>query len=222
MNSPASRPRRIGLTGGIASGKSAVSDLFAALGVPVLDADLIAREVVAPGSALLAQLFERFGPGIRRPDGDLDRSALRRRVFADAGQRRELEALLHPAIAARTQLLASQANGPYQLHVVPLLVETHAASGYDRVLVVDCPESLQWARLRARDGLSEPEARAMLAAQASRAERLVAADDVIVNDGDPASLPPQVAALHAQYLKLGLARTPVSGGVYGPVGPQAQ
>jgi dephospho-CoA kinase len=203
MNAPGSAPRRIGLTGGIASGKTTVSDLFAAHGVPVLDADIIAREVVAPGTALLAQLFDRFGPRIRRPNGDLDRSALRRMVFEDASLRRALEALLHPAIRARTEQLASQANGPYQLHVIPLLVETGAFGRYDRVLVVDCPESLQWARLRARDGISEPEARAMLDAQASRAARLLAADDVIVNDGDLAALGPQVAALHAQYLKLG-------------------
>src|ERR1019366_9324587 len=151
MNAPGSAPRRIGLTGGIASGKTTVSDLFAAHGVPVLDADIIAREVVAPGTALLAQLFDRFGPRIRRPDGHLDRSALRRMVFEDASLRRALEALLHPAIRARTEQLASQANGPYQLHVIPLLVETGAFGRYDRVLVVGCPESLQWARLRARD-----------------------------------------------------------------------
>lgn len=198
----ASRPPRIGLTGGIASGKTTVSDLFAARGVPILDADLIAREVIAPGTALRTQLFERFGPGIRRADGELDRAALRRIVFADAALRRELEALLHPAVRARTEQLASQANGPYQLHVVPLLVETQAADRYDRVLVVDCPESLQWLRLRARDGLSEAEARAMLEAQASRAARLAVADDVIVNDGDRAALGAQVATLHTRYLRL--------------------
>ena len=204
---------RVGLTGGVASGKSTVSELFAGYGVPILDADKIAREVIAPGTALRAQLFDRFGPGIRRADGDLDRAALRRAVFADAALRRQLEALMHPAIAARTQQLASQANGPYQIHVIPLLVETDSAGHYQRVLVVDCPESLQLARLRAREGLSESEARAMLDAQASRAARLAAADDVIVNDGDIAALRPQVAALHAQYLKLG---------VYAPGNPQAQ
>jgi len=212
MNSPLARPRRVGLTGGIASGKSTVSDLFAAMGVAVLDMDVIAREVVAPGTALLAQLFDRFGPRVRRPDGDLDRSALRRLVFEDISLRRELEAMLHPAIAARTELLAAQASGPYQVHVVPLLVETHAAGRYDRVLVVDCPESLQWARLRARDGLTEAEARAMIEAQASRAARLAAADDLIVNDREPAALGPQVAALHRQYVT----------GVYVRVRPQAQ
>jgi dephospho-CoA kinase len=197
-----SRTPRIALTGGIASGKTTVSDLFAAQGVPILDADIIAREVIAPGTALREALFQRFGAGIRRADGDLDRAALRRLVFADPALRRELEALLHPAVRARTERLAAQAGGPYQLHVMPLLVETQAAGRYDRVLVVDCPESLQWLRLRARDGLSEPEARAMLAAQAGREARLAAADDVIVNDGKLAALAPQVAQLHAQYLKL--------------------
>jgi dephospho-CoA kinase len=198
-----SRSPRVGLTGGIASGKTTVSNLFAALGVPVLDADIIARELVAPDTPLLARLFDRFGPAIRSSDGSLDRSALRRIVFDDAALRQELEALLHPAIRARTEELAAAADGCYQLHVVPLLVETDSAGSYDRVLVVDCPESLQWARLRAREGLSEQEARAMLAAQATRAARLAVADDVIVNDGALESLPPQVAALHARYVKLG-------------------
>lgn len=202
----ASRPPRIGLTGGIASGKTTVSDLFAAYGIPVLDADIIAREVIAPGTALRAQLFDRFGPGIRREDGELDRAALRRIVFADPALRRELEALLHPAVRARTEQLALQAHGPYQLHVVPLLAETHAADRYDRVLVVDCPEDLQWLRLRARDGISETEARAMLAAQASRADRLAVADDIILNDGDRGTLGPRVAALHARYLELAASR----------------
>jgi dephospho-CoA kinase len=199
---PSPRPLRVGLTGGIASGKSAVSHLFEALGVPVFDADLIAREVIAPGTALLATLFERFGPGIRAGDGSLDRSALRRLVFSDDDRRRELESLLHPAIRARTEQLAALASGAYQLHVVPLLVETHAQGNYGRILVVDCPESLQLARLRARDGISEAQAHAMLCSQASRATRLASADDVILNDGALDALPPRVAALHERYLSL--------------------
>lgn len=195
-------PPRVGLTGGIACGKSTVSRLFEAHGVPVFDADSIAREVIAPGTALLATLFERFGPGIRAADGSLDRAALRHLVFRDEARRRELESLLHPAIRARTEELAAQANGCYQLHVVPLLVETHAQDRYDRVLVVDCPESLQLSRLRARDGMSETEARAMLGSQVTRAERLASADDVIVNDGAPEALVPRVAALHARYLAM--------------------
>jgi dephospho-CoA kinase len=214
MAAPPRRPARIALTGGIASGKSTVAGLFAARGIPILDADLMAREVVAPGTPLLERLFERFGPGIRAPDGALERAALRRMVFEDASLRRELEALLHPAIRARMEELAASSPGPYQLHVVPLLIETGARGRFDRVLLIDCPEALQWTRLRERDDLSETQARSMLAAQAGRAERLAAADDVIVNDGPLEALPGQVAALHARYLALA--------GVYGNRGPQAQ
>jgi len=210
---PPSRAPWVGMTGGIASGKTTVSNLFAALGVPVLDADLIARQVVAAGTPLRAQLFERFGAAIRTSEGELDRAALGRIVFENASLRHELEALLHPAIRARTEQLAAQTGGAYQLHVVPLLVEAGAAERYSRVLVVDCPESLQVQRLRKRTGLSDSAAHAMLAAQASRAARLAAADDVILNDGPPEALPPLVAALHARYLQLP---------VYGRVGPQAQ
>jgi dephospho-CoA kinase len=199
---PGTRPPRVGLTGGIASGKSTVSQLFEALGVPVLDADIIAREVIAPGTMLLRTLFERFGPGIRADDGSLDRGALRRLVFSDAGRRRELESLLHPAIRARTEQLAALAPGAYQVHVVPLLFETQGQARYDRVLVVDCPENLQLTRLLARDGMSETEARAMLSSQTSRAVRLASADDVILNDGALEALAPRVADLHARYLAL--------------------
>jgi dephospho-CoA kinase len=195
-------PPRIGLTGGIASGKSTVSSLFGALGVPVIDADEVARDVVAPGSMLLQQVFDRFGPQLRRPDGSLDRTGLRRMVFADAARRRQLEALLHPAISVRTEKLAAQAGGPYQIHVIPLLVETHAGSRFDRVLVVDCAPALQLARLQARDGCDAEQARAMLDAQASREARLAAADDVIANDGETADLVPKVAALHQKYRAL--------------------
>lgn len=193
---------RVGLTGGIASGKTTVSKLFARLGVPVIDTDLIAREVVAAGTPLREQLFARFGAAIRTADGELDRSALRRIVFDDPERRRQLEALLHPAIRSRTESLAQQAGGPYQLHVVPLLVETASTPQYARVLVVDCPESLQILRLCARSHLSEAEARAMLTAQASRSDRLAAADDVICNDGPVEALVPKVAALHERYLQL--------------------
>jgi dephospho-CoA kinase len=196
------RPLRVGLTGGVASGKTTVSLLFGALGVPVIDTDQVARDVVAPGTPLLAHVFENFGPQLRRSDGSLDRSALRRLVFSDLAARRQLETLLHPAIRARTELLAAKAGGHYQIHVIPLLVETHAGSQYDRVLLVDCPESLQLARLLARDGCDAQQAQAMLASQASRATRLTAADDVILNDAEPADLTPKVAALHQKYLLL--------------------
>ncbi|MFI4914740.1 MAG: dephospho-CoA kinase [Steroidobacterales bacterium] len=196
------RPLRIGLTGGIASGKSTVAELFKALGIAVIDADQIAREVVAPGTPLLHALIERFGRALLLPDGSLDRRALRALVFADPAARRELEALLHPAIRARTEALSARAPGPYQIHVVPLLIETHAAERYDRILVVDCDESLQLARLMQRDGMTADQAGAMLAAQGSRAARLAAADDVIVNTGAADLLPPAVAALHKKYLAL--------------------
>jgi dephospho-CoA kinase len=195
----------VGLTGGIASGKSAVAALFAAQGVPVIDLDQIAREVVAPGEPLLARVIERFGPGVAAPDGSLDRRALRRRVFADPRERRDLEALLHPAMFQRCRERAAAAGGPYQVIVNPLLAETRGRERYDRVLLVDCPESLQRARLAARDGSDPAEVEAILAAQATRAQRLAIADDVIVNDGDLGALPPRVAELHAQYLRLAAA-----------------
>ncbi len=211
---PGARIPRVALTGGIACGKSAVAALFAAHGVPVLDADLIARDVVAPGTALLETLFTRFGAGIRAADGSLDRAALRQLVFGSEARRRELEALLHPAIRERTEQLAARAGGPYQLHVVPLLVETGGWVGSDgrrrfaRVLLVDCPEALQWQRLLARAGMSEAQARAILAAQASRAARLAVADDVILNDGTLEALRLRVAALHARYLELAATGAP--------------
>jgi dephospho-CoA kinase len=198
-------PPRIALTGGIASGKTIVSELFGLFGVPIIDADQVARDVVAPGTTLLGQVFDRFGAQLRCPDGSLDRTGLRRMVFADAAKRRQLEALLHPAIRLRTENLAARAGGPYQIHVIPLLVETHAGSQYDRVLLVDCPEELQLARLQARDGCDAQQARVMLGSQASREARRAAADDVILNDGEPADLAPKVASLHQGYLALAAA-----------------
>jgi dephospho-CoA kinase len=199
---------RIALTGGIASGKTTVSQLFGTLGVPVIDADQVARDVVAPGTALLAQVLDAFGQQLRRPDGSLDRTGLRRLVFADSSKRRQLEALLHPAISVRTERLAAGAGGPYQIHVIPLLVETNAAWQFDRVLLVDCPEALQLARLLEREGGDAQLARAMLGAQAGRDARLAAADDVIVNDGATADLVPKVAALHQKYQALAAAAHP--------------
>jgi dephospho-CoA kinase len=193
---------RIGLTGGIASGKSTVARFFAALGVAVIDADEIAREVMSPSSHLLAKLAARFGPRILSGDGSLDRAALRRIVFADSKARTDLEALTHPAILERMRERAAAASGPYQILAIPLLVETGAAREVDRVLVVDCAEETQVARLQARDGATLQEARGMLAAQASREQRLAAADDIIVNDGDLHRLRDQVVDLHARYVAL--------------------
>lgn len=193
---------RVGLTGGIAAGKSTVSRLFEKLGVTVIDTDIIARDVVAPGSLLLAEVDRQLGPGLIAADGSLQRRQLRERVFADAHARRQLEQLLHPAIRAEVEKQSAAAPGPYHVLVVPLLVEGQGRIKVDRVLVVDCPETLQIQRLRARDASSEAEARAILSAQADRKTRLAAADDVIVNDGDPAHLEAAVAGLHRKYCRL--------------------
>lgn len=198
---------RIGLTGGIASGKTTVARLFAALGIPVIDSDELAREVVAPGTAGLEAIRARFGPGVIQPDGTLDRRALRERVFADPAARRDLEAITHPAIRALMDRRSGEAGGPYQILAIPLLVEGGARRpGIDRVLVVDCPEELQVRRVMLRDGSTEAGARAVLAAQAGRAARLAAADDVIVNDGDVAALRDRVEALDRHYRGLAAAR----------------
>ncbi|MGH8226476.1 MAG: dephospho-CoA kinase [Steroidobacteraceae bacterium] len=193
---------RIGLTGGIASGKSTVARLFAALGVPVIDADALSREVMAPGSTLLGRIAERFGAAFIRSDGSLDRRALRGLVFADDTARADLEALTHPTIFEALEQRSAAVGGPYQIHVLPLLVEKGDAARVDRVLVVDCEESRQRLRLQARDGSTLEEARAMLAAQATRAARLHAADDVITNDADVQALRRQIEPLHAKYLRL--------------------
>ena len=194
---------RIGLTGGIASGKSAAAAVFAGLGVPVIDSDVIAREVVAPDSPGLAAIRARFGDGVLQADGQLDRRALRAQVFADPAARRDLEALTHPLIRQRMATLSAAAGGPYQIHAIPLLVEGGAKRpGIDRVLVIDCPEALQIQRVMARDRVDEAGARAVLAAQATRAQRLAAADDVIVNDRGLEALQDAVTALHRRYLEL--------------------
>ena len=196
------RPFRVGLTGGIASGKSTVARLFEALGVPVIDSDVLAREVVAPGQPLLGRIAERFGAGVLAKDGSLDRAALRAIVFADPAARADLEQMTHPAIRALMEERSAKARGDYQVLVIPLLVETAGKNRVDRVLVVDCAEELQIRRLQARDGSTHEQARAILAAQASRKARLAAADDVVVNDGDLGSVRDQVAALHARYKNL--------------------
>lgn len=193
---------KVGLTGGIASGKTRVAEFFAARGVPVIDSDQIAREIVAPGAPALAAIRERFGEGVMAADGNLDRRALRAIVFADPAARRDLEAITHPAIRARMAELNAQARGPYVINAIPLLTEGGGRRDLDRVLVVDCPEDLQIARVMARDQVDEAGARAVLAAQASRAARLAIADDVIVNDGDLAALEARVASLHERYLGL--------------------
>ena len=197
------QPFRVGLTGGIASGKSRAAEVFAGLGVPVIDSDVIAREVVAPGSAGLTAIAARFGKEILTADGGLDRRALRERVFADPAARRDLEAITHPLIRERMAMLSAQAGGPYQVHVIPLLAEgtrkaaaaaaaagdpppTGRPRGFDRILVIDCPEEVQVARL-------------------------ALADDVVMNDRGPEALDEAVRALHARYLALAAEAAPAAG-----------
>jgi dephospho-CoA kinase len=192
--------KKVALTGGIASGKSLAAKRFAELGVDIIDSDVIAREIVEPGEPALAEIVARFGREVLQADGRLDRTALRHRVFADPVARRELEAITHPRIRARMRELSEAASGPYHLHVIPLLAESGRAAEFDRVIVVDCDPALQKARVQQRDGANETEAEAILAAQASRAERLAIADDVLVNDGSPAALLAAVDALHQHYL----------------------
>ncbi|HEV7716820.1 MAG TPA: dephospho-CoA kinase [Steroidobacteraceae bacterium] len=193
---------RVGLTGGIASGKSTVAKLFEALGVPVIDTDVLAREVVATGQPLLQRIAERFGAKVLAPDGTLNRPALRAIVFADPAARADLEQLTHPAIRALMEERSATAGGEYQMLVIPLLVETAGKNRVDRVLVVDCDEELQIRRLQARDGSTLAQARGILAAQATREARLAPADDVVTNGGDLPALRDQVAKLHLRYLNL--------------------
>jgi dephospho-CoA kinase len=197
-----SRAFRVGLTGGIASGKSTAAKFFGALGVPILDSDQVARDVVEPGQPPLERLVERFGRKILTPDGHLDRPALRDIVFADPKARADLDALTHPAIGAALEARSAAAGGPYQILVIPLLVEKNLAAHVDRVLVVDCDEELQIRRLRDRDGSTPAQVQAIFRAQAPRAARLKAADDVIRNDSDMSAVRDQVATLHARYLEL--------------------
>ncbi|MCA1978397.1 MAG: dephospho-CoA kinase [Thiobacillus sp.] len=193
----------VGLTGGIGSGKSAVAERFARLGVPVIDTDVIARELTAPGGVALPAIRARFGDGVFDPAGALDRAALRRRVFQDAGERATLESILHPLIRQEVERQIAAASAPYCLLVVPLLVETGAYRDIvRRVLVVECPEATRVVRVMARSGLSREEVEAIVAAQASDAARRAAADDVIVNTGALDVLDGAVARLHARYLAL--------------------
>ena len=196
------RPLRIGLTGGIASGKSTVTQRFAELGVPVIDADVASRNVVEPGTPGLAQVVQRFGGGILDADGRLDRRALRNLIFEDSSLRQALDAILHPLIRAEMEREAAQATAPYVVMAIPLLVEGGSAGKrVDRVLVVDADETLQIQRLQARDGSSEQQARAILSSQATRAARLSHADDVLLNAGSVAELRQAVDRLHEQYLQ---------------------
>ena len=192
----------VGLTGGIGSGKSAAADEFARLGAAVVDTDRIAHELTESGGAAIAALERIFGKDMIGPSGAMDRRKMRERVFADAAAKKALEAVLHPMIRDESRRRIQAAQAPYVVHVVPLLVESADYRGrVDRVLVVDCPEALQIERVRARSALPEADVRAIMASQATPAERLAAADDVIDNSGTLDALRKQVAALHRKYLQ---------------------
>jgi dephospho-CoA kinase len=200
---PSARVPRIALTGGIASGKTTVAKLFTALGAQLIDTDQVARDIVAPPSAVLDRIAARFGPEILLKNGSLDRAGLRRLVFLDPDARRDLEAITHPAIREEVERLSGQVGGPYQLIAIPLLVETGNVEHYDRVLLVDASPEAQKRRLMLRDGLDDDAADRMLAAQATREQRRAAATDVIDNEGDVRRLATQVERLHRQYRALG-------------------
>ena len=201
----------VGLTGGIGSGKSAAADIFAELGATVVDTDAIAHALTAPGGAAIAPIRAAFDDEVMAPNGALDRAAMRKRVFGDVQAKALLEAILHPMIRAESDRLCAAACAPYVVLVVPLLVEsggysTGTSSGRrqraQRVAVVDCPEETQIARVMERSGLSAAEARAIMATQASRQQRLSVADDVIDNSGNLSELRRQVEALHRKYMEI--------------------
>lgn len=196
------RPLRVGLTGGIASGKTIVAEMFRDLGAAIIDTDVIARTLVEPGEPALEQIREHFGSEVIDAEGRLDRAAMRQIVFSDDKMRRTLEEILHPLIQQETIRQAEHAEGAYQIIVVPLLADSELVNFVDRILVVDCDESTQIQRLIARDTESEERARRMLAAQATRQERLALADDVVRNDTSIDVTQQQVSLLHETYLDL--------------------
>jgi len=198
----------VGLTGGIGSGKSAAAAEFGRLGATVVDTDAIARELTQAGGAAVAQMRRQFGDDFVDATGAMDRARMRALAFRDSAAKKQLEQLLHPMIRAESERRIAAANGPYVIHVVPLLVES---PGYRqrvaRVLVVDCPDDLQVERVRQRSSLAEDEVRRIIASQAKREARLAAADDVIDNSSSLDALHKQVRELHAKYLELSRARS---------------
>ncbi len=196
-------PYTVGLTGGIGSGKSAVAELFAGLGIDVIDTDAIAHELTRPGGIAIEPIRAAFGSGVIGPDEALDRGRMRRLAFADPAAKKKLEAILHPLIREQSDRRAKRAQSEYVILVVPLLVESGIdRSRCQRVLVVDCSEAQQIERVMRRSGLSEEEVREIVAAQARREQRLAQADDLIDNTGAREALAPQVARLDAKYLTL--------------------
>lgn len=192
----------VGLTGGVGSGKSTVAEAFVRLGAGLVDTDHLARSLTAPGGKALPFLQQAFGAEILAADGSLDRGAMRQRVFSDPESRKHLESILHPLIREEALAVMAELQTPYVLLAIPLLVETGVERyPLDRILVVDCPESVQLTRVMARNGLSADEVRAIMAAQASRAERLAVADDVIDNGGGPDLISAAVLRLHEDYLE---------------------
>jgi dephospho-CoA kinase len=196
------KPLVIGVTGGIGSGKSTVCAAFQRHGIPTIDTDQVAREVVMPGTDGLAAVVAEFGAGVLAADGALDRAALRRIVFADPARRIALEGLLHPRIRARVSEHLAAVSTPYCLVGIPLLTERSGHGYLDRVLVVDCPEEIQIARVMSRDKLTASEVAAIMGSQASRQERLAIADDVVTNTSDLNAIHAQVDILHDRYLEL--------------------
>ena len=196
------RPMIVALTGGLASGKSTVARRFEALGVPVIDADVVTRRLVEPGAPALAEIVEAFGAGVLDARGGLDRARMRQRVFRHDGDRRKLESILHPKVREAMRAFAASSDAPYVLFVIPLLVETNRAHEMDRVIVVDAPRALRAERAAARDGSPPETIAAMLDRQATRADRLAVADTVIENAGDPAALRKRVDAVHRECLAL--------------------
>jgi dephospho-CoA kinase len=194
---------KVGLTGGIASGKSHAASVFARLGINISDADRISHALTAPGQPGLTSLVRALGKDILDTESGLDRAALRRRIFADPGLRKQVEAILHPLVISTLEAELAAAQGPYALAVIPLLAESAPSQALvDRVLVVDCPPELQVTRLMSRDGCTEAEARAILAAQASRDARLAVADDILLNANDLVVLDAAVERLHGFYCEL--------------------
>lgn len=197
----------VGLTGGIGSGKTTVANMFAARGASIIDTDNIAHALTAPGGEAMPAIHAEFGAAFVTKEGAMDRARMRQYVFTEPTAKARLEAILHPLIRIETERAAAEAKGSYPIFVVPLLVESRGwKQRVSRVLVIDCSEETQVCRVMNRSGIPEAQVRAIMAAQVSRAERLAAADDIIVNDGDTSALVPEVDRLHVMYLDLARAQ----------------